>query len=111
MEAVVLILCTVPDRETGEKIAAALTLRRLAACVNIIPGLTSVFRWQAEIQRDSEVLLMVKSTADRFSELEHLIRELHPYQLPEIIALPVSGGSEEYISWVVSETRPTDASP
>jgi len=107
MSAKVLIaLCTCPDSIVGERIANALVSEGLAACVNLLPGITSVYLWKGEAQRDSEVLLMVKTTQIRLPELTDRVRQLHPYELPEVIAVPVSGGLPDYLQWVITCTSP-----
>ena len=95
-----LVLCTVPDRETGGRIARTLVEESLAACVNIQDGLTSVYRWQGEIQTDAEALLLIKSRLDRFDALARRLRALHPYELPEIIAVPITSGLADYLAWI-----------
>jgi len=95
-----IIFCTVPDSDTGERIAGHLVEYRLAACVNLLPGIQSVYRWQGKLQKDAEVLLMIKSLKADYAELQAAIRQLHPYELPEIIAVPLSGGLPEYLDWV-----------
>jgi periplasmic divalent cation tolerance protein len=97
-----IVLCTVPDRETGEQIANALVTEQLAACVNIIPGITSVYRWEGAVQQEREVLLLIKTGQDSQEPLEQRIRELHPYELPEIIAVPIDTGQTDYIKWITS---------
>jgi len=96
------VLCTAPDAETAETIATALVTDRLAACVNILPGVTSVYRWQGKIERDAELLLLIKTAAGSWSRLEQRIRSLHPYELPEIIAVPIQTGQENYLEWITS---------
>ncbi len=98
--AVVVVLVTVPSIEVAERIAAAVVPERLAACVNIVPGLRSTFWWEGRAQTEEEVLLLVKSTADRLAALEDRVRTLHPYSIPEFIALPVVAGHEPYLAWV-----------
>lgn len=98
------ILCTVPDLETARKIALALVEERLAACVNIVPGLASVYRWQDKIVEDSELLLVIKSTEEKYRGLEARIQSLHPYSVPEIIALPINQGSKAYLGWIAQST-------
>lgn len=103
------ILCTIDNAAGAEKVARHLVEGGLAACVNIIPGMTSIYRWENNICRDSECLMIIKATDDRFPALERAIRELHPYDVPEILRLPVSGGTEDYLNWVrqsVSDSRP-----
>lgn len=98
MEEVVLI--TVPSEEVARSIARALVEERLAACVNILPGLTSVYRWQGEVVEDQEVLLIVKTTTFAFPRLKERVLALHPYTVPEIIALPIAEGHGAYLSWL-----------
>ncbi len=95
-----LILCTCPDRDTALRLAEALVEERLAACVNLLPGLTSVYRWEGRIQHDSEVLLLIKTVEARVEPLTDRLRLLHPYEVPEIIALPIVSGSSDYLNWV-----------
>ena len=96
------VLITVGSLEEAEKIAQALVERMLAACVNIVPSITSVYRWQDEVQRDSEVLLIVKSRRDAFEHLKRCVKELHSYETPEIIALPIVAGDADYLRWLDS---------
>lgn len=95
-----ILFCTVPDPETGQRIAAHLVEYRLAACVNLLPGIESVYRWQGKVQRDGEALLMIKIRVADYSGVEAAILGLHPYELPEIIAVPVTGGLPAYLNWV-----------
>lgn len=95
-----LILCTCPDRDTSEKIAQKLVEDRLAACVNILPGLTSIYTWQDRLETAEEHLLLIKSASGRYPEVEQAIRALHPYDLPEIIALPIAQGLPDYLNWI-----------
>jgi periplasmic divalent cation tolerance protein len=94
------VLCTLPDREHASQIAHALVEEQLAACVNLIPGLVSVFRWQGAVQQDEEVLLLIKTSQAVYPQLEQRIRALHPYELPEIIAVPIQTGQAEYLQWI-----------
>ena len=95
-----LILCTCPDRGTSEKIAKRLVEDRLAACVNILPGLTSIYSWQDRLEMAEEHLLLIKSARDRYPAIEQAISDLHPYDLPEIIALPIAHGLPDYLKWI-----------
>lgn len=95
-----LLLCTCPDDASAESIAGTLVSRRLAACVNIVTGLRSVYVWDGEVQNDAERLLLIKSRADRYGELEKTILDLHPYELPEIIAVPIQTGLAPYLTWI-----------
>lgn len=99
-----IILCTCPDLATAERIAETVVGERLAACVNIVPGLTSIYRWEGQTRRDIELLLLIKTPPAAYPRLEARIRELHPYQVPEIIALPIQAGSAAYLNWIVDCT-------
>ena len=95
-----IVYCTCPDRETADNLAAALVSGGLAACVNILPGVESVYRWHGEIERDREILLLIKSDAAHFGALKDTISSLHPYEVPEIIAVPVEAGHQPYLEWI-----------
>lgn len=97
---VLLAFCTCPDEATAAGIAEALVKERLAACVNRLPALTSVYLWQGNMESDTETLLLIKTTSARFDALCERLVELHPYELPEIIATPVTQGLPEYLKWV-----------
>ena len=99
------VYCTCPDSITAERIAETVVGERLAACVNIAPGLTSIYRWQGQVQRDAELLLIIKTCSLRYPLLEARIRELHPYEIPEIIALPVQAGLAAYLHWITASTE------
>jgi len=94
------VLCTVPDHETAENIAGTLVTERLAACVNIVPGVTSIYRWEDAVEREQELLLFIKTSLAAWPLLEQRIRSLHPYELPEIIAVSVNNGQADYITWL-----------
>jgi periplasmic divalent cation tolerance protein len=96
------VLCTCPDEATATRIARTLVQERLAACANALPGVVSIYRWQGELQEDREVLLLIKSNAGAWVALEARIRELHPYELPEVVAVPIERGSATYLSWLQS---------
>lgn len=100
----ILVLVTAPDRETAQAIARPVLQKRLAACVNILPGLTSLYHWEGEIQQDQEVLLLIKTRAALLDELIPVIQGMHPYQVPEIIALEIAGGEKKYLEWILQET-------
>lgn len=102
-EIVVLITC--PDAATGERLAHSMVEERLAACVNLIPGVTSLYRWEDKLCRDAEILLLVKTRRGRLAALTRRVKALHPYSLPEIVALPILAGSAEYLRWIRSATR------
>lgn len=96
------ILNTCPDAATAEQIARLLLERRLAACVNILPGLTSVYRWQGEVESAQECLLLIKTGAEHYAAIEACIRSHHPYELPEIIAFSIDQGLPAYLQWIDS---------
>jgi len=101
----IVTLCTVPDRESGERIAHALVEERLAACVNLVPGLTSVYRWQGKVEKEAECLLIIKTGVSRFEVLKQRIKGLHPSEMPEIIALPIIHGDSAYLNWITESTK------
>jgi len=100
--AILLCLCTCPDAESATKLAEALVDERLAACVNRLPGVLSTYRWQGKVHVEGEELLLIKTTAARFEALKARLLELHPYELPELIALPIEQGHAAYLDWVRS---------
>ena len=97
-----LILCTCPDAETADKLAGALINEKLAACVNIMPGIRSVYEWLGKVEITQEHLLLIKSHQDRYAAIEATLQSLHPYQLPEIIAVAIERGSLDYLKWIDS---------
>jgi len=96
----ILVLSTTDTRQLAEKIAAALVQAGDAACVNIIEGIRSVYRWEGKLCNEAECLLLIKSSAEKFEAIRNRIRELHTYQVPEIIALPVTEGDAAYLDWL-----------
>lgn len=103
---VIAVLTNLPDSESAFNLARELVRRRVAACVNVLPAATSFYRWQGKPEEAPEHPVLVKTTQDRYADLEAAIRELHPYELPEIIAWPVTAGLAEYLDWVERESRP-----
>jgi len=95
-----LCLCTCPDEQTARDLARSLVEARLAACVNILPAISSVYVWQGQIEQDDEVLLLIKTQQQRLADLEAHILERHPYELPEVIAVPVTEGLTGYLQWL-----------
>lgn len=103
-----LVLCNVPEFELAQQIARELLELRLAACVNILNGISSVYRWQQALQQDSEVQLQIKTRRSCYAALEQTLLALHSYDLPEIIALPIQQGLPAYLDWLAAETRPLE---
>lgn len=99
------VLTTVEKQEDGERLARLLVERELAACAQVLPPMISVYRWQGNIERASEILLLIKTTRGAYPRLESAIKENHPYQTPEIVALPVVAGSDDYLRWVTGSVR------
>lgn len=100
-----LVLTNCPDQASAESLANALVERRLAACVNILAPCRSVYRWRGRIESAGEVPLLIKTTDERYAELETEIRTRHPYELPEVVAVPIERGLPAYLEWVGDETR------
>ncbi len=94
------VLVTAPSPDVGAALGRALVDERLAACVNVIPGLTSIYRWQGQREEASECLLVIKTDETRYAELERRVLELHPYTIPEVLALPVERGAPAYVEWL-----------
>jgi periplasmic divalent cation tolerance protein len=101
-----LVLTNVPERAAAERLADMLVEQRLAACVSILAPCRSVYRWKGAVQRDEEYPILMKTTAERYPALEQALRAAHPYELPEIIAVPMARGLPAYLEWVAGETRP-----
>jgi len=102
MSEPLVVLMTAGSQEEAERIAQALVAEMLAACVNVVPGVTSIYRWEGRVQRDQEWLLVAKSRRDVLDRLVERVQEIHSYDVPEIIALPLAGGSEPYLRWLDS---------
>ena len=103
-ESHLLVLCTCPGNSIAAKISTALIDLKLAACVNRVPGVKSWYRWQGRIEQEEEVLLLIKTTGSRFAEVESAIRRLHPHELPEVIGVSITAGSEAYLNWITEST-------
>jgi periplasmic divalent cation tolerance protein len=103
----ILVMTTLPDRASAHGLARALVEARVAACVNIGAAVDSLYHWRGEIETASEVPVLIKTGRDRYGELEAAIRARHPYELPEIIAVPVTEGLASYLQWITAETRRT----
>jgi periplasmic divalent cation tolerance protein len=100
----ILVLCTAPDADQAAKLARGLVEARLAACVNIVPGLRSFYVWKGEVHDEPEVQLFIKSRRPRFEALRDWLKTNHPYEVPEILALPIEAGSEDYLGWLDEQT-------
>src|SRR5205823_11528655 len=98
----IVVLMTAPSAEEAMRIAEMLVERKFAACVQILPPITSIYVWKGEVQRENEIMLVAKSTRAKFDELEDAVRAVHSYETPEIIALPIVAGSQSYLSWLSS---------
>jgi periplasmic divalent cation tolerance protein len=107
---ILLVITHLPDQESAEELAAALVSEQLAACVNILAPCQSVYRWQGAIEQIGEIPLVIKTTAARYAAVEAAIRARHPYELPEIIAVPITHGLPDYLAWVARETMPENTS-
>jgi periplasmic divalent cation tolerance protein len=101
----VVVLVTTPTPERAAEIARALVEERLAACGNVLPGIRSIYRWEGKVQDEEEALLVLKTTRARFDALRDRVLALHPYQVPEVVALAIDAGSAPYLAWLAAETR------
>ena len=99
-------LSTAPDEDVAARIARALVDERLAACANLVPSVRSIYRWQGAVEDAREVLMVIKTRADRVDALAERLRALHPYDVPELVVLPLAGGLAAYLDWVRAETQP-----
>jgi periplasmic divalent cation tolerance protein len=105
MKKFILVLTTVPNEKTGQQIARALVEERLAACVTVSPAAQSFYWWEGRIMKEREHILIIKTKASAYDELEARLKGLHPYDVPEFIALPIERGSKRYLAWVDKETK------
>jgi periplasmic divalent cation tolerance protein len=101
-----LVLTNLPDRESADRLARGVVEARVAACVNVLSPARSVYRWKGAVETAEEYPVLIKTAADRYAELEKTIRALHPYELPEIVAVNIEAGLPAYLAWVETETRP-----
>lgn len=108
MNKYILVLSTVPDEKSGQKIARQLVKERLAACVTVSVAARSFYWWQGKISDEKEHILFIKTKTSLFADLEKRIKEIHPYDVPEIVALPFQKGSAEYLEWIEKETKTKD---
>jgi len=105
---VLIVYCTCPDAATADTLAQALVGERLAACVSVLPAVRSTYRWQGQLETSAEVLLLIKTCADRLDALTARVQQLHPHELPEVIAVEARGGLAPYLDWVAEQTRDHD---
>lgn len=103
-DAAIIVLTHLPDAPTAQQLARALVTERLAACVNVGPAVESIYHWRGEIETANEVPVAIKTRADLYPKVEAAIRKVHPYELPEVVAVPVSHGSRPYLDWIAAET-------
>ncbi|KAF8020525.1 hypothetical protein BT93_G1063 [Corymbia citriodora subsp. variegata] len=101
----IVVYVTVPNKEAGKKLAESIIKERLAACVNIVPGIESVYHWQGKIETDSEELLIIKTRESLLEPLTQHVKANHPYEVPEVISLPIRGGNVQYLEWIKNSTR------
>jgi periplasmic divalent cation tolerance protein len=101
----ILVLTTADSIDLALRIASALVEQKEAACVNIVPGVRSIYRWEGKVCDDAELLLLIKSSADRFEAVRSRIRQIHTYEVPEVISLPVSAGDQSYLRWLNEQVR------
>lgn len=104
---ILLILTNFPDETSARKLAKILVEQRLAACVNILQGCTSIYRWQGQIETTGEIPVLIKTTREQYKAVEQIIKSQHPYELPEVIAVPLDNGSPAYLQWITNETTET----
>ncbi len=97
------VLSTFPDADTAARVARVLVEDRLAACVNVVPTVRSIYRWEGQVCDEAETLAVIKTTAERYAALAAKIAELHPYQVPEVIALPLADGHPPYLAWLAAQ--------
>lgn len=101
----IIIYCTCPNIETADRISRLIIRNHMAACVNQIKGVTSIYEWEGKIEQENEVLLIIKTTEKRFEAIKQLVSEEHPYELPELIAVPVTQGLPDYLEWITQCTK------
>ena len=109
MEPILLVMSNLPDRDSALQLAHSLVEARLAACVNVLAQCTSVYRWKGEMETAAEVPVLIKTRESLFPRVEEAIRQMHPYELPEVVAVPITAGLAAYLEWVAVETAPNPA--
>jgi periplasmic divalent cation tolerance protein len=108
MSQELIVFVTASGEEEAARIGEALVTERLAACANIIPGIQSIYRWEGKVARDAELLLIIKTTSDRYDALERRVKELHSYTTPEVIAMRIEHGSADYLKWLRDSTSTSE---
>jgi periplasmic divalent cation tolerance protein len=103
-----IVMCAFPNVEQARQIGTVLVETQLAACVNLIPGIRSIYRWEAKVEEQEEVLALFKTTMARYSELQQMVIEMHPYKIPELVVLDLAAGLPAYLQWVFSATQPAE---
>ena len=109
MSDALIVFVTVPGAEDASRIGESLVSERLAACVNVVPGIESIYRWEGEVTRGAEWLLIIKTTSERFEEMERRVKALHVYTTPEVVAFKISRGSDDYLKWLREATTLDEA--
>ncbi len=107
-EDVKIVMCAFPNVEKARQIGTVLVETQLAACVNLIPGIRSIYRWEGKLEEQEEVLAFFKTTMARYSELQQTLVEMHPYEIPELVVLDLAAGLPAYLQWVLSSTQPVE---
>jgi periplasmic divalent cation tolerance protein len=102
----VVVLSAVGAPPDAERIARALVEERVAACVNIVPGVVSIYRWKGVVEKENELLLVIKTIGEKVEPLKARLLELHPYELPEVVVIPIGGGHQAYLEWIAEQVRP-----
>ena len=106
MSGPVIVLTALGAPPDAERIARALVEERLAACVNVVPGVVSIYRWKGNVEREPELMLVIKTMAQKVDALKARLVELHPYELPEVVVIPIAGGHKAYLDWLEEQVRP-----
>jgi len=104
--APVVVLSAIGAQSDAERVATSLVEERLAACVNIVPGVVSIYRWKGNVEKEPELLLVIKTVAERVDALKARLVQLHPYELPEVVVIPIGGGHAPYLAWIEEQVRP-----
>ena len=105
MDTYIVVFCTTPSNEISIQIAEECIKKKIAACCNIVPGITSVYQWQGKVEKSDEELIILKSTEDNFDSIEKIINGIHPYEVPEIISVKINNGNEPYLNWINQSLR------